>query len=126
MEIGKGKIYLNGEFIGDTETTDFKISDIDNSRAYTGFQPVYEGDIQFEKVEISKEYTEELKQMADAVIKAFKEVAKMIIKAWDAIKKFINNNPWIMDLRHNNIKFNKRTANRNKLYIKRKKLGRKL
>lgn len=75
---------------------------------------------------ISKETMEELSIACDAIIKAMKAVAKVIIKAWDAIKKFMNEHPWIITLGLNNIKFKKRSANRNRLYVKRKKLGRKL
>jgi len=75
---------------------------------------------------ISEKEIKNLRTVCDAMVKAMKVVVEVIKKFWEDIKRFMDANSWITTLGLNKIKFNKRAANRNKLYIKRRGFGRKL
>ncbi|APC41542.1 hypothetical protein [Clostridium estertheticum] len=75
---------------------------------------------------VSEKTMEGLRIACGEIAKVMKKVVKILTKVWDFIMKFVSDNPWIMTWGLNKNKFNKRAVNRNKLYIKRKKLGKKL
>ena len=81
-----------------------------------------ENEIRVEKLNL-EEITEAFQNLRDAMIKMVKAVVEVVKKTWGYIKKFMEANPWIIESAIRKIKYNKKVANRNKLYAKRKTQG---
>ena len=61
-----------------------------------------------------------------ACIEIVDSFRRVITKMFEIIKKFFNENPWILNTIKRSAKYQKRVKNRNRLYIIREKIGRKL
>jgi len=73
-----------------------------------------------------EEAREKMSKLRDAMVKLSKEISNKFVKISEIIKQFSNKNPRIIKHIIKKNKHEKRVFNRNVLYEKRKKLGRKL
>gem|GEM_PF-3280734 len=74
----------------------------------------------------SEEMRSQIEKNTNAMFKAFEDIKIIAIKAWETFKLWIKENPCMIKYFLKKNKYEKRVINRNKLFIKRKKLGRKL
>lgn len=73
----------------------------------------------------SEETRAQIKKLAVSILKVFEDIKSIVIKICEVFKRWVKENPWILKYILKKSKYEKRVINRNKLYIKRKKLGRK-
>ena len=99
LDLGACRVYRDRELIGELDGLGIK------------------------EINVNKEVLENFKAK---MINAWETIKKIIAKICEAVSKFFIANPWIIKYVIKNKKYNKRVSNRNSLYIKQKKLGRKL
>lgn len=73
-----------------------------------------------------EEASEKIKVLKETITVAVDKVREFLSRICELIKKFIKNNPLIINKIKKSKRYSRRVENRNKLYIKQKSLGKRL